>query len=80
MPKIESFYNLLAKNFEDKNVIMLIWTSTLYLVFSIFGPSDVAYVESLTIYVGLLLQAFISAFCDWIKERQYLKLKDEINS
>jgi Ca2+-transporting ATPase len=22
----------------------------------------------------------ISAFCDWIKERQYLKLKDEINN
>lgn len=70
----------MARNFEDINVIFLIWSATIYLVFSIFSTSQTAYIESLTIYSGLLLSALISAFCDWIKERQYLKLKDEINS
>jgi len=69
LPKIESFYNLLARNFEDKNVILLIWICTLYLVFSIFGRSQTAYIESLTIYTGLLFSALITAFCDWIKEK-----------
>ena len=45
-----------------------------------FSASQTAYIEALTIYTGLLFSALISAFCDWIKERQYLKLKDEINN
>jgi magnesium-transporting ATPase (P-type) len=80
LPKIESFINLLSRNFEDINVIFLIWSATLYLVFSIFSQSNTAYIESLTIYAGLLFAAMISALCDYIKERQFLKLKDEINS
>jgi len=72
--------NLLARNFEDINVIFLIWAATVYLMFSMFSHSETAYIESLTIYSGLLFSAIISAFCDWIKERQHLKLKDEINN
>jgi P-type Ca2+ transporter type 2C len=34
----------------------------------------------LTIFSGLLFAALISATCDWIKEGQYLKLRDEINN
>lgn len=80
LPTVESFYNLLARNFEDVNVIFLIWSATIYLMFSMFSKSQTAYIEALTIYSGLLFSALISAFCDWIKERQYLKLKDEINN
>jgi len=61
-------------------VIFLIWTATIYLGFSVFSPSATAYIESLTIYTGLLFAALISALCDWIKERQYLKSNDEINN
>ena len=49
-------------------------------MFSMFSQSQSAYIESLTIYTGLFFAAMISALCDWIKERQYLKLKDEINN
>jgi magnesium-transporting ATPase (P-type) len=80
LPQIESFMNLLARNFEDVNVIFLIWAASLYLVFAIFSNSETAYIESLTIYVGLLFAALVSALCDWIKEKQFLKLKDEINN
>jgi P-type E1-E2 ATPase len=72
--------NLLSRNFEDSNVIFLIWCATIYLMFSIFSESQTAYIEALTIYTGLLFSSFIAAFCDWIKEKQYLKLKDEINN
>ena len=71
---------LLSRNFEDPNVIFLIWSATIYLLISLFSKSKSAYIESLTIYSGLLFAALITATCDWIKERQYLKLKDEINN
>lgn len=72
--------NLLSRNFEDTNVIFLIWSATIYLLFSMFSVSETAYIESLTIYVGLLFAALITAACDYVKERQYLMLKDEINN
>lgn len=58
----------------------MIWAATVYLAFSVFSSSATAYIESLTIYTGLLFAALISGLCDWIKERQYLSLKDEVNN
>jgi hypothetical protein len=80
LPKIQTFEVLLSRQFEDPNAIFLIWVSTIYLVFSFFSESATAYIESLTIFGGLLFVAIIYASCDWIKESQYLKLKDEINN
>lgn len=80
LPSIQSFFTLLARNFEEDEVIILIWAATIYLAFSIFSKRSEAYIESLTIFGGLLFSAIISATCDWIKERQYLSLKDEVNN
>ena len=80
LPEITSFHELMASQFEDDNVIFLIIAATAYLGFSVFSKSDTAYMESLTIYMGVFFASFISAFCDWIKERQFLKIKDEINN
>lgn len=80
MPSITAFHELLANQFEDDNVIFLIIAATFYLLFSVFNSSDTAYMESLTIYVGVFFASLISALCDWIKERQFLKIKDEINN
>ena len=71
--------DLLARQFEDPNVIFLIWGATAYLIVSSFGENPTAFVESLTIYFGLLLAGIISAICDWIKQRQFLDLKKAIN-
>jgi hypothetical protein len=71
---------LLSRNFEDTNVKFLTWAATLYLAISLFGSGGSVYIESLTIYSGLVFASLISALCDWIKERQYLVLKDEINN
>ena len=61
-------------------MVFLIWAATLYLIFSIFSREATAHIESLTIYAGLLFAALVAATCDWVKERQYLQLKDEINN
>ena len=80
LPAIQTFYKLLARQFEETNIIFLIWAATLYLIFAFFSPLGTAYMESLVIYTGLLFVALISAACDYQKEQQYLKLKDEINN
>jgi magnesium-transporting ATPase (P-type) len=58
----------------------LVWAATFYFLLTFFGKDTHAYVEALTIYSGLLFSAGISALCDWVKELEYLSLKDEINN
>ena len=59
---------------------MLIWGATFYLIISVFNKRPLSFVESLTIYSGLILACMISAVCDWIKEKQFLELRKEINA
>jgi len=80
IPSITTFLDLLATQFEDTNVCFLIVAATMYLIFSFYSGRQNAYIESLTIYCGVLFAALISAICDHIKERQFLKIKDEINN
>jgi magnesium-transporting ATPase (P-type) len=73
----------LARQFEDPLVILLLWMATMVLALSLFGDENklaVAYVETLSIYGGLLFAALISASCDYVKESQILQLADEINN
>lgn len=80
MPVVDTFYVLFARQFEDPNVIMLIWGGFIYLIISFFNGRGLAFVESLTIYAGLNFACLISAICDWVKENQFLELRKEINS
>lgn len=62
---------------------MLLWIATFVLGLSLFGDEaklPVAYVETLSIFAGLLFAALISASCDYVKESQILQLADEINN
>lgn len=43
-------------------------------------PSSKALLECLSIFAGLLFAAFITALCDYKKEKQILLLHDEINN
>lgn len=67
--------NLLYSQFEDSNVIYMTWAATFYLVFSNFGTDDdpknlanKGFMESLTIYFGLMFSCILAALCDWVKE------------
>lgn len=58
------------------------WAATIYLFFSFFSNDKHhnGFIESLTIYFGLMFASVLAALCDWIKESQLLGLKDEINN
>jgi magnesium-transporting ATPase (P-type) len=63
-------------------VIFLTWAASLYLFFSFFSndANHNGFIESLTIYFGLMFACLLSATCDYIKELQLLQLKDEVNN
>lgn len=52
------------------------------MLFSFFSndKNHNGFIESLTIYVGLMFACLLSAACDYIKELQFLQLKDEVNN
>jgi Ca2+-transporting ATPase len=58
----------------------LIYAATVYLFLATFSTDSTAYLEVLTIYVGVLFATVVSAIADWVKEKQYLKIKDEVNN
>jgi len=84
IPTITPMFTIMARQFEDSNVIFLTQAATLYLFVSLFGndkgDNAFAYIMSLTIYAGLLFACSLAGICDYIKERQHLSLKDEINN
>jgi len=83
LPKISSFMTILYRQFEDSNVIYMTWVATIYLCFSLFSSKESGnnngYIESLTIYFGLMFACLLAALCDYIKELQHLKIKDQVN-
>lgn len=80
VPRITGFLDLFAGQFEDSNVIMLIVAATIYLAFSLFAEQESAYMETLTIYGGVFFSTLLCALSDWIKEKQFLKIKEEMNN
>ena len=40
LPEIESFITLLARQFEDSNVVFLMWAATIYCGISMFSPTE----------------------------------------
>lgn len=81
LPSITSFKDLLASQYEDSSVCFLIISATVYVCLALFAEQNMhVFIEALTIYSGVFFSTLISALCDWIKERQFLKLRDEINN
>jgi hypothetical protein len=80
LPQIQTFMTILYQQFEESMVIYMTWVATLYLFFSFFGSAEdgngQGYIESLTIYFGLMFACLLAALCDWIKQKQHLKIKD----
>jgi len=74
LPKSQAFKTILFGQFEDSNIIFLTWAATIYLFFSFFSKdkNHNGFIESLTIYVGLMFACLLAALCDWVKERQLL--------
>ena len=81
LPTISGFLDLLATQFEDENLIVLIGAATIYLVICLLDREArfAGVHQALTMYVGVWFACFISALADWAKERQFLKIADEVN-
>ena len=55
---------------------MLIF-ATISLIVSIFS-ADKKYLEAISIYFAVIFAGMIQTFCDWGKEKQFLRLRSEI--
>ena len=88
---VTSFSELLAQQFEDVGYRCLIVAGTLHTLFAFWSaaggiecegecPSNrQTFSESLTIFGGTFFAALICATADWVKESQFLKIKEEID-
>jgi len=59
---------------------MLLVSATIYLFFCFFQHDQSRYIETLTIYGGAVLATLIAAWAEHKQERQFLKIKDEVNN
>lgn len=56
--------------------VLLIF-ATIILVVGFFS-TDVKWLEAVSIYFAVIFAGLIQTFCDWGKEKQFLRLKAEI--
>jgi hypothetical protein len=54
--------------------------ATIYLFFCLFQSESQQYLETLTIYAGAVLATLIAAWAEHKQEKQFLKIKDEVNN
>jgi hypothetical protein len=80
LPSITPFLDLYAQQFEDSNIVLLIIAAAVYLAFSFFGSQTIetmkdgtvqaapesSYIETLTIYVGVVFATSIAAAADYV--------------
>jgi len=66
LPSITPFLDLYAQQFEDSNIVLLIIAAAVYLAFSLFAEQEASYIETLTIYVGVVFATSIAAAADYV--------------
>ena len=57
--------------------ILLIF-ATISLVVGMFSKGDMKWLEAVSIYFAVIFAGMIQTFCDWGKEKQFLRLRAEI--
>ena len=76
---MRSFGAILWDQFDEYYVLALLVLATISLVVSIFSVEyRDKWLEAVSIYFAILFAATIQTFCDWGKEKQFLRLQDEI--
>lgn len=66
LPSITPFLDLYAQQFEDPNIVLLIIAAAVYLAFSLYAEMAASYIETLTIYVGVVFATSIAAAADYV--------------
>jgi hypothetical protein len=79
IPTISSFLEILAIQFEEANTMFLIVVATIHLLTSLFLGDPNTFNYCLTIFFGVFFAAFLTASFEFVKQSQFLSLKDQIN-
>lgn len=65
---------------QDTTIKVLFVAATLTLIVSFFSDKNKSWYEAASIYAACLFIALFASTCDYVKEKQYLKLHDEIRN
>lgn len=68
------------EQFEDFTIKVLLVAATLTLLISFFSDRENAWYEGASIYAACAFIALFASGCNFMKEKQYLKLHDEIRN
>jgi magnesium-transporting ATPase (P-type) len=78
LPTVRSFWAILWDQFDEFYMQILLILGTLSLVLSFFSSEPYKWLESVSIYFAVFFAGLIQTFCDWGKEKQFLRLRQEI--
>lgn len=70
----------MINQFEDMTLRVLLVAATLTFIIGMFSPKQYQWVEGASIYFACALIATFTAGCDILKERQFVKLDEEIRN
>ena len=77
LPTVRSFWKILWDQFDEFYIQVLLVFATVSLVISFFS-SEISIIESLSIFFAVGFAGLIQTFCDWGKEKQFLRLRAEV--
>lgn len=80
LPKIKTFLQLLIGQFEDTTLRVLLVAATLTFLIGLFSPKEYQWVEGASIYLACAFIALFTSACDLLKEKQFLKLHEEVKN
>lgn len=77
LPTVRTFWAVLKDQFDELYIQVLLIFATASLLVGFFS-ADQKWLEAVSIYFAVLFAGLIQTFCDWGKERQFLRLRAEI--
>ena len=75
---MRSFCAILWDQFDEFYMQVLLILGTASLVVSLFQDVKYKWLESISIYFAVIFAGLIQTLCDWGKEKQFLRLRQEI--
>jgi Ca2+-transporting ATPase len=80
LPKISPYWRILLNQFHDSTLKILLVAATLTLIIGLYSADEFKWVEGASIYFAVVIIALFTAGADYAKNKQFLKLHDEIKN
>ena len=75
---MRSFWSIFLDQFDEIYILVLLGFAVAMLVISIFSAESKQWLEAFTIFFAVVFAGMIQTLCDWGKEKQFLRLQQEI--